>query len=430
MEKGLQAYDSFCKKIWMILPLSFVVGSGVAYGKFRLFHLIGLLYVVPILLRIKIIRPLKWEIPFLLFVAWEFISILWAPDKDLSLRYLFCLANGLFLIFSIKCFLDNSENNLQKFLKVLFYFNLLMIGFGFFETLGLLRWPFSFYSPSYYGNNIEELMQIYKTGLEGLWFVKTQPAIFFWNTNDLCFYLVTTLPFVFITKIGKEWLKYIYIFLLYWILFASAGRASLFGGILVLIAMLFPIFKQSKEMKRFLFALFLLATFVVLSVQKLTFLGIYRQSKIIAFSNSVISYSEGKAAPTSFTKFYNDSSTVKRSELLKRSYSVFKTRPLTGIGAGNLLLTFNNLTPINIHNFWIEILVEGGVIGASLFLFWIIVWLSKIKLLKSESYVFYLSFFVMIPSALAVSSAIYQPGFWIPLVVLFLAGCVVRELGD
>lgn len=422
MEILKQKINVYCERYWFLLPITFIIGSGVTYGKFRLFHLFSLFFLLPIILKLKDKKIERWEISFCLFVLWEIVSSAWASNRFNSFRYLFCLLNGVFLIYSVKSFVNTGPNELQKILKKIYCFNYFMLVFGFFETLQLVRWPSNLYSFSYYSKNIPELLSHYSTNIEGLWFVKTLPSVFFWNTNDFSFYLVSTLPFIFLVEIKQKWTRVLYLLLLLWVLIASASRASLFSVVLALFALSSPYFNVSRKNRIFSAVLIGIIISFVLFAQELSFLGINRQSKLIAFSSSALTYMEHKTlehktTAVTYKKFYSDTSSIKRSRILIEALTIFKKNILCGIGAGNLEIKVDG-PPINVHNFWIEILVETGLIGALLFNLWIFSWLYKIRIFRKERKYFYLSFFIMIPCALSVSSAIYQPGFWIPILLV------------
>jgi hypothetical protein len=221
MENFAQKYHAFCSRFWPVIPLSYIVGSGISYAKFRLFHLIGILYFVDVLLHLKSYKIKKYEIPFILFFIWELLTIFWAASITLSLRYLFCLGNGYVLIFLVKNYVSGSREELQKFLRIIFVFNFGVMCLGVCETVGLFRWPYSLYSLTFHNSNLDELMKFYNTDSVGIAYLKSLPSVFFWNSNDLCFYLISTLPLLLITHFKEKWFKSIYLLLIFWILLAN-----------------------------------------------------------------------------------------------------------------------------------------------------------------------------------------------------------------
>ena len=426
MEKLNQKYHHFCTKYWLALPISFIIGSGIAYVKFRLFHLICIAGIVDYIFNFRKIKMEKWDIPFLLFVGWECLSFFWASDKLLSLRYIFCIANGALLLFLSRNYIEQTKVEPSKIFNIIFRFNFFMMFFAALEILGVFRWPFNFYSPIFYNHNVSELLEIYKTDLAGLAFLKSLPSVFFWNSNDLCFYLISTLPFLLLTKIKEVWFKYFYILFALIILVANTGRSTLLGAILFLGLGLF-FFDRSKKFKSFLFTLFIGLICTIFFANQLTFLSTSRQNRLKSFTGSVVIYSEIKV-PTAISKnLYINSSTVKRSDYLKMALEQFKQHPFFGIGAGNLLVKYQDNPPNNVHNFWVEILTETGIVGFLILLSWLFFWLYRIRKIKEVRSVIYLSFFLLVPTTLSVSSAVYQPGFWIPVLFLYIYSMMVTQ---
>lgn len=300
------------------------------------------------------------------------------------------------------------------------------MGLGVLETLGVFRWPFNKYSPSFYSNNLTELLNFYNTDLNGLAYFKSLPAVFFWNSNDLCFYLISTLPFLLIVNIKEKWFKYFYLILVFWILLANTGRSTLLGFILFLIPAIY-FSRKTKTFRNFLIGMLLSLFCVLIFASEINSLGLSRQNRFRSFAGAFLVYSNVELSSDVTKNIYITSSTAKRASYLHMAFDQFKGHYPQGIGAGNLLLKLDDNPPINVHNFWVEILVESGVIGFSLFLFWISSWLNEIRTLQNECTAVYLSVFITVPSALSVSSAVYQPGFWIPVLFVYMFVGIKRE---
>jgi hypothetical protein len=426
MENLNQKYHHFCSKFWLALPISFVMGSGIAYGKLRLFHLICLAGIIDYIFNFRILKPEKWDVSFLLFVVWESLSFIWSADKALSLRYLFCIGNGIILIFLSRYYIEQTKFELAKILNLIFKFNFFMMCLALLEILGLFRWPLNLYSPIFYNHNISELLEIYKTDLAGLTYLKSLPSVFFWNSNDLCFYLISTLPFLFLTKIKKNWFKYFYVLILMVILIANTGRSTLLGVILFLATGVF-FNTESKKFRGFLFALLVGLIFAIFFANELTFLSTSRQNRLKSFTGSMVVYSEIKVPSAVSKNLYVNSSTIKRFDYLRIALEQFKQHPFLGIGVGNLLVKHQDNLPNNVHNFWIEILTETGIVGFLLLINWLFSWLYRIRRIKEVRSVIYLSFLLLVPTALSVSSAVYQPGFWIPVLFLYFFQNIITQ---
>ena len=116
-----------------------------------------------------------------------------------------------------------------------------------------------------------------------------------------------------------------------------------------------------------------------------------------------------------------------RRELMDNGLSAFYQSYGLGIGAGGSVANQEILGPVagrftSMHNFWIELLVEGGIIALTIFSFWIlgitynlfiITRTSKNDVIQYYSQSLFLSITAFIPAAIAASSTIYFFPMWI-----------------
>ena len=98
-----------------------------------------------------------------------------------------------------------------------------------------------------------------------------------------------------------------------------------------------------------------------------------------------------------------------------------------GIGAGGSVANQEIIGPVagrftSMHNFWIELLVEGGIFVAIIISFWLLSIIYKLFIisrtttnqrLKYYSQSLFLSVTAFIPAAIAASSTIYFFPMWI-----------------
>ena len=404
----------------MILPMSYIIGSGISYNKFRLFHLLAMVYFIDVIINFRQLKARRWDLPMLVFLIWETITIFWASNFNISLRYLFCLGNGVVLLFLSGFYFNGSDEMLERFLKFIFRFNFGIMIVGVMEIFGIFRWPKNFYTETFYNSDVTKLLAIYKTDLAGLAYLKSLPAAFFWNSNDLCFYIMATLPLIFIVKNESRYFKYAYFLLTFFILLVNTGRATILSLIIFLFTSIF-LFKLDIRFRLFFSSLLIAVLSIMLMAPRLSIMGTSRQNRLMSFAGAIVVYSNVKVDKTISNQLYISSSTEKRASYLKMALAEFKKRPVFGIGSGNLLLQYDNNLPTNVHNFWLEIMVETGLIGFSLFFYWLFSWLRKVWGQGERTKALFLTFLVIAPSALAVSSAVYQPGFWIPVLVLYLS---------
>ena len=115
-----------------------------------------------------------------------------------------------------------------------------------------------------------------------------------------------------------------------------------------------------------------------------------------------------------------------RRELIENGLNAFKSTHGLGLGAGGSLANQEMIGAVDgrftsMHNFWIELLVEGGVFVALLLLFWITNLIFKLFLISktnSRKIKYYsesslLSLIAFIPAAISASSTIYFFPMWI-----------------
>jgi O-antigen ligase len=85
--------------------------------------------------------------------------------------------------------------------------------------------------------------------------------------------------------------------------------------------------------------------FILIFASQMSFLGVSRQNRLRSFTGSFLTYSNVKISPSVAQNLYITSSTVKRTEYLQMALERFKDHPILGIGAGNLLLKYQDNLP-------------------------------------------------------------------------------------
>ena len=110
-----------------------------------------------------------------------------------------------------------------------------------------------------------------------------------------------------------------------------------------------------------------------------------------------------------------------RRQLIDNGLSAFQKSYGFGLGAGGTVANQEIIGPVagrftSMHNFWIEVLVEGGAVVAIIFFFWIISIANQLffisrntqsKKIKYYGESFLLSIIGFIPAAIASSSTVY-----------------------
>jgi len=116
-----------------------------------------------------------------------------------------------------------------------------------------------------------------------------------------------------------------------------------------------------------------------------------------------------------------------RRELVDNGLKAFYDSNGLGLGAGGSIANQEIMGPVagrftSMHNFWIELLVEGGIFVAIIIIFWLLSIIYKLFVisrtsthtrLKYYSQSLFLSVTAFIPAAIAASSTIYFFPMWI-----------------
>ena len=116
-----------------------------------------------------------------------------------------------------------------------------------------------------------------------------------------------------------------------------------------------------------------------------------------------------------------------RRELIDNGLNAFYSSYGLGLGAGGTVANQEIMGPVDgrftsMHNFWIELLVEGGVFVAIIISFWVSSLIYKLFIIsrrstdyniKYYSQSLFLSITTFIPAAISASSTIYFFPMWI-----------------
>lgn len=395
------------------------IGVAVSYANLYLFHIWFLLISILWLIKIKEAKYLyqiharySYHTIFLLFMfLWYTISIMWAPDIIFGLKYLFYIFCGIIITSAIIQFSQSISrlNTLYKILSFIFIFEIVL---ALLESSTSIRWPISPYSTwsTFFGKEPLDLISFNNP----LIFSDFRPPTgFHWNTNNLAITMVIILPFFLCTKrlsikiIGSLSVTIITIF--------SGSRAVFIALITVYTLYLLIIKKKISTI-----------SLVWILIGSL-FLGM----NILSESNNprINELANSFKALELFLKGDIDigGSIEWRRKLIDDGINSLIGSNGLGVGAGGSTALQEEIGGVagrftSMHNFWIELLVEGGIVFGVLGLIWYsnIIYnlfiVSKNKTsrdLKFYSESLILSMFAFIPSAVAASSTIYFFPMWI-----------------
>ena len=404
----------------IIMIISSVIGVAISYGDIYLYHICLLIMLFFLLLRIKLSgyrlsmskHTGNLHLFFLIIFIWYTLSILWAPSLTYAFKYLFYLFCGSILSLSIIYFL-NSIQKLDTLFKALTFIFIIELIIALLESFTSFQMPISRYSElaSIFGKTPQPN---YENNVASLFFNSNPPTGFHWDTNDLALAMLLILPFFIISN--KSSIKIIGITSILTVIAMASSRSVFFGLITIFLVYFFVIKKKVTTI------------FLVIGFGLIVFFGILQlqtsenpRLNELANSFEIISlYLTGQIDV--------DNSIQWRFELARNGIdSLIKSKGL-GVGAGGSVAIQEKIGGVagrftSMHNFWIEILVEGGILFFIFFSTWyivIIINLYKIarnikNQLSERSTALLLSMIGFIPAAIAASSTIYFFPMWIML---------------
>ena len=395
------------------------IGVSISYGDFYLFHSLLIFLVIIWFYNLKEnkyrialdIFKIKF-VPTLFFIfAWYLLSLLWAQNVILGLKYNFYIFCGLSITISIIKFSSNTEK-FDRLFKILTLFLFAEISVALLESLTSFRMPISSYSSiaSLFGKNSIDF-----SGFNNFLFNSNfkPPTGFRWNTNDLAICMVIALPFFMCSK--KSFLKILGITTIVLIVSMTASRAVFLSILLSFSIYLVFVKKQISTL-----ILVWIVSFALLF--SMASLKNSENPRINEIANSV------EALSLYFNGEIDIGGSIGwRRDLIENGLIAFYDSYGLGLGAGGSVANQEIIGPVagrftSMHNFWIEILVEGGLIVALVFFTWIFnIQYSLYKIsrkcskasLKYYSQSLFISITAFIPAAIAASSTIYFFPMWI-----------------
>ena len=302
--------------------------------------------------------------------------------------------------------------NLDKIFHLLSIFVLIEIVIALLESFTSFRMPISSYSSIaiFFGKEPINYSAINSLILGSNF---TPPTGFRWNTNDLAICMIIALPFFLCNK--HTLIKIFGISAITTIVVMTASRAVFLS--LILVFSLYLIFIKKK-----------LGTLSLIWLVGLTLvwgMNEYRDSanpRMNELANSVDAlglYLKGEIDIGGSLEW--------RRELVDNGLNAFYNSFGLGLGAGGSVANQEAIGAVagrftSMHNFWVELLVEGGLFVAINFIFLLIGMIYKLfiisrnsinKRIKFYSESLFLSVSAFIPAAISASSTIYFFPMWI-----------------
>jgi teichuronic acid biosynthesis protein TuaE len=359
------------KKIFYLVFLTGFFGAAfltVNLGLFTLFpyrfflFLLLTIFFLKTLLSGKIIlyqKNVRWYFLFLLFwLGYSIVSLAWAISKGDAIRDILFLIMGVLLIYFSTYYIDNEKDLKSLFILWIICFGVLII-IGFWEHLT--------------GNHL----QISKHYNELISRVMFRPTGVFPNTNDYATFLSISIPFgIAMFRYYKQTLYRLLgiaiVLSAFYLIVETGSRANIIAILLEIIFIFLFLMNINRKTK------FILTVSILIIVL------------FLFFGNNIYQYYDKIFVEiTSIGRQVNliEGSMSVRINLIKNSLLFLYKTAGFGVGAGNAeyymenFPQYNTYGILNPHNWWLEILVNYGVLvfaGYLLFYFRMIFNLWKI----------------------------------------------------
>ena len=389
---------------------SIVLGPSAAYSKVYLFHVVLAALIFGsasawTIIKLHAPSPLRWDaLFFVFFITWYGISIFWAQNKFLALQYCtYIVVGALTIYFTVT--ICRTLDRLRAALWIIVGMISLELMLAALEAAQLIRLPFSPYSPYRWifgrePNSFNGLSQIQIDQ------ILSMPTGFSANPNNISALLVLAFPVFLFAK--RWWLAALGAAAIYYVIEAADARAAIIGywAVLVLGAFFFVGYRLRILAIATLTALMM----VLMGSGPFAFLAATR-------------YSEGLISGQA-----NGGDSVGiRTQLIINGLTALRETYGLGVGAGGSVTVqevagdkrIRNIR--SMHNFWVELLVDGGILFATIFSVWSgsLIWrLWQIGRSRSKTTLRYLGralclgFLGFFFSAIGPSSVIYLLPMW------------------
>jgi len=406
-------------KISDLFVFSCVVGVGISYGNLYLFHILFTIIIIFALRNLKFDNYIvdlsffstRYIYMLPVFFGWYFLSIFWSINKLYTLQYLFYIfcGSGITFIF-IKN--NNSQKKLKKVTNFIGKIFCVEIIFSLLESLTSFRLPISPFSNivSFFGREPSLQPTLDSFALPS---IIQPPTGFQWNPNDLAIAMLIIVPFFLFLK--QNFLKLIAISSILIIIIMTSSRSVLLSvGLLFIIYLIF----YKKQIASV--SLVILSTMIFFSQ-----LEIMKDSENQQISDIANTFSAIK-------NLINDELIIGQSlsirkDLAANGINALKSTYGLGVGGGGSIAVQERYGGVDgritsMHNFWLEILVDAGILFALIFFLWYgsltfslykVGQASKSKFSRYLGKSISLSMIIFVPASISASSVIYFFPMWL-----------------
>lgn len=397
-----------------------MIGPAISYSKLYLFHF-ALMYLVFLYL-LYINRNLKLNLQnqrtsyftvLKIMILWYFLSIFWSINILYSFRYLGYLILGVSIVYFIFkwCSTIKRYKRVLNIIKIVFIIQLIVCLLEMFTSFRLPTSPYSPYA-ALLGKNASDLSEY---SVKTVSFISTMPTGFLGNPNNLAIVIVTGFSFfLFCKRTFFVWLTYISLFL---IILYSGSRGAFIG----LLAGLF-FFLLLTNRKKLVFVVIIVSMFSSIIVANIDSLKNSQFSRVADLANV------GQTLVDYFTQKKNTGGSIsERRQLIKNGMDALWKSNGLGVGGGGSQAVQEAkggevAKLASMHNFWIEILVDAGVVFFCIYAIWYIcLFVQMVRIYRSSNDAYLkkqagslaVALWIFAISCISASSVVYLLQMWI-----------------
>lgn len=403
---------------------STILGHSVGYSAIYLFHIALIPSIVKLLLKFNISNAwrsgIRFDILFLIvFLFWYIITLLWTPSFSDGVKYCIYIMLGISAVWVVVG-ICATEGRLAQAIKVLGFVTLLDIGLALVEAMGIFRAPFSPFSPQvvWFGRSPSDLSDFGELAVE---YVLRLPTAFHWNPNNLSAFMVLIVPFFLLHH--KLAMRLIGITAIPFVIYMAGSRVAMIAyGIALLLTVVLYANAWVK-----LATTILIITFGSIGLGRiLGGLADSDDARVAEVGNLlslITTFFEAFESNSSF----GPSSVQARANLIMNAWDAFVSTHGVGLGAAGSMsaqITGTHFVGdlLSLHNFWLELFFEGGLVFGLLFVVWYTSMLIRLYRISkrdksitlkyvSSSLVVALSAYII--GAIGSSSVVYALPMWL-----------------
>jgi teichuronic acid biosynthesis protein TuaE len=352
------------RKISVIVVVLAAIGLGLSYSKLYLFHIAAAAFFLFWLWKGDLFKgdTIARHIDkyFYFMILWYALSIGWSPKLSDTLIYISYIFFGIVIIEAVLVASRSIENQTRLF-KALSIAFIIELGLSVLEVLRIVRYPISPLSPyaGLFGRGPEsEDLSLYSSLV--LEYTMRRPTGFEWNVNNLAVLMLMLLPFFIFLK--KRLYSRIGVILSLLCIIMSASRGVFIGTVVVVPACYFIKLRRHRIVVVALIAAAIgLAPVALRYVTGLDYLGLTRLASSFEAVSTLTSSAGEPTRPRSSISL--------RRTYIEKGMAAFTESKGLGVGAGGDRVV---LEGESMHNYWVEVLVDGGILLFATYLFWLL----------------------------------------------------------